>query len=247
MLKHYFTHPSVWTYIAIAAALFYYLLIYGCFSRYYWVLFIPIAIAPFFEWFAHKYILHMRIGNILEIEKETPNDYQKGQTIELETSEGKKEFEVLMIKTNGIIVGNGKAKKAPGLYKFMQKLHYGHHQDPDYVPLIFAPILSVIILFVAMFLVFLALSWSIDASLTFLFGVVVYYLHYEWMHLGHHVKGYNHIMPWSKKLKKLHSLHHYKNENYWWGITNILGDIVLGTYKDHSGIPKSKTVKDINP
>jgi len=98
-----------------------------------------------------------------------------------------------------------------------------------------------------MFLLALLISWSTSIALMFLLGVVIYYLHYEWMHLGHHIKGYNHIFPWSRRLKKAHSLHHYKNENYWWGITNFLGDLALGTYKDHKEIEKSPTVKDINP
>jgi len=67
------------------------------------------------------------------------------------------------------------------------------------------------------------------------------------MHLGHHIPEYNHIWPWSKTLKKVHLFHHFKNENYWWGITNIFGDIILGTYKKHDEVERSKTMNDINP
>jgi sterol desaturase/sphingolipid hydroxylase (fatty acid hydroxylase superfamily) len=80
----------------------------------------------------------------------------------------------------------------------------------------------------------------------FLFGVIVYYLHYEWMHLGHHIPGYNHIFPWSNKLKTAHQLHHYRNENYWWGITNSIGDKVFGTYKKHNEVERSETIRHIN-
>lgn len=245
MLKHYFTHPAVWTYILIGAAIGYYLFTIHAYASYFWVALLPIPIAPFFEWWAHKYILHMRIGNIRK--EELPAPGKVGDKINLITSEGEQEFTITAINQDHYVAANGLAKKAPFLYRFMLKLHYGHHQDPDYVPLIFAPILSVLILFAGMFLLALLFSWNITVALMFLLGVVVYYLHYEWMHLGHHIKGYNHIFPWSKKLKKAHSLHHYKNENYWWGITNILGDIFLGTYKEHKDVDKSPTVKDINP
>lgn len=245
MLKHYFTHPSVWTYILIGVAIAYYLFSIHAFADYFWVMLLPIPIAPFFEWWAHKYILHMRIGNIRK--EPLPAPGKVGEKIKLSTSEEEQEFTIIAIQKDHYIASNGLAKKAPFLYRFMSKLHYGHHQDPDNVPLIFAPILSVLILFAGMFLLALLISWSTSIALMFLLGVVIYYLHYEWMHLGHHIKGYNHIFPWSRRLKKAHSLHHYKNENYWWGITNFLGDLALGTYKDHKEIEKSPTVKDINP
>ena len=245
MLKHYFTHPAVWTYILIGTVIAYYLYTINAFADYFWVMFLPIPIAPFFEWWAHKYILHMRIGNIRKEKLPVPG--KVGDKIQLPTSDGMQEFNITSIKKDHYTAANGLAKKAPFLYRFMMKLHYGHHQDPDNIPLIFAPILSVLILFAGMFLLAILISWNITVSLLFLLGVVIYYLHYEWMHLGHHIKGYNHIFPWSKRLKKAHSLHHYKNENYWWGITNFLGDVFLGTYKDHKDVDKSPTVKDINP
>lgn len=248
MLKRYFTHPSVWTYILIAIALFIYLLQVDALQNYYWTLFLPIIIAPFFEWFAHKYILHLRIGNVIEISKSDYPELNIKDTVNLITTEGQKNFEVISISNEKIKVGRGFAKKCPSWFlNFMEKLHYGHHKNPNYVPLIFAPIMSVIILFASMFGLFLLFSWNINMSTTFLLGVVLYYLHYEWMHLGHHTPEYTPIMPWSKKLKQAHLFHHFRNENYWWGITNIWGDVILGTNKDFKEVDMSKTKNDINP
>ena len=39
--------------------------------------------------------------------------------------------------------------------------------------------------------------------------------------------------------------HHFHNENYNWGITNGLGDVVLGTWKLTQEVPKSATIKNI--
>ena len=248
MFKHYFTHPSVWTYICIGIALFVYLLKVDAFIHYYWVLAIPIIIAPFFEWVVHKYVLHLRIGNIVEIDKSEHPDKRVKDNVTIKTKEGDKEFKVLAVSEYKIKAGAGIAKNMPAWFlNFMEKLHYGHHKNPNNVSLIFAPIMAIVILYAFMFLVFYAISRNLDMSLTFLFSVVCYYLHYEWMHLGHHIAGYNHIMPWSKTLKKVHLFHHFKNENYWWGITNILGDIILGTYKKHEEVERSETVNDINP
>jgi sterol desaturase/sphingolipid hydroxylase (fatty acid hydroxylase superfamily) len=144
------------------------------------------------------------------------------------------------------VVGYGWAKRLKWFREFMHVLHYGHHEDPNKIPLIFAPILSVIILFIALFGLALLLSFNIGIASVFLLGVIIYYLHYEWMHLGHHIPGYNHIFPWSNKLKTAHQLHHYRNENYWWGITNNIGDKIMGTYKKHDEVERSSTIRHIN-
>ncbi len=240
----YFAHPSVWTYIAIGIGVGYLAFSQGFFAEHWYVLFAPIIIAPFFEWFAHKYILHMQIGNVIEIDQR--EGAKVGDTVKAEIFGEEKEMEVLKLKGDKMEVGYGWAKRLRPFRKFMFKLHYGHHEDPNYIPLVFAPILSVIILFVSLFGLALLFTFSWSIATVFLFSVIVYYLHYEWMHLAHHIPGYKHIFPWSNRLKTAHQLHHYRNENYWWGITNNLGDKILGTYKTHKDVPMSKTIKNIN-
>lgn len=241
---HYFSHPSVWTYIAIGIAVGYLSISQQYFISYWYVALIPILLAPFFEWFAHKYILHMQIGNVIEIPFD--NKLKKGDWIEHEYHGEIKRMQVLKLEEDKISIGYGWARNIKPLRDFMNVLHYGHHEEPNDIPLIFAPILSVIILFAAMFGICLLLTFNLGIATTFLFGVIIYYLHYEWMHLGHHIPGYKHIFPWSNSLKTAHQLHHYRNENYWWGITNSIGDKILGTYKTHKDVPMSKSIKHIN-
>lgn len=241
---HYFTHLSVWTYIVIGALVGYYCFYQGYLQNFWYVLLAPVIIAPFFEWFAHKYILHMQIGNVLEIP--TKDGAAKGDKIIVEIYGEEKEMEILSVSGPQMVVGYGWAKRLKPFRKFMHVLHYGHHENPNDVPLIFAPILSVIILFASMFGLALLLTFNLGIASVFLFAVVIYYLHYEWMHLGHHIPGYKHLFPWSNKLKTAHQLHHYRNENYWWGITNSIGDKILGTYKTHKEVPMSKSIKNIN-
>jgi energy-coupling factor transporter transmembrane protein EcfT len=243
---HYFKHPSVWTYIAIGIAVGFIAFKFNFIQEHWYVLFAPIIIAPFFEWFAHKYILHAQIGNVKEVPLQ--RDLKKGDWIDSEIFEEPKKMQVLKIdeSKNTMLIGYGWARNMKALRDFMNVLHYGHHEDPNHVPLIFAPILSVIILFVALFGLALLLTFNLSIATVFLLGVIVYYLHYEWMHLGHHIPGYKHIFPWSNKLKTAHQLHHYRNENYWWGITNNIGDKILGTYKSHKDVPMSKSIKNIN-
>jgi hypothetical protein len=244
--KHYFTHPSVWIYIVIGATVLSLSIYNGYLQQFWYVAFIPIAIAPFFEWFAHKYILHAKIGNVTELPLENYPNVKVGDLLKLMYHKKEVEMEVLSIEKTHITAGYGWARKLKPFRDFMHALHYGHHEDPNKINLIFAPILSVIILFISLFLLCLLVTFNLSISTVFLFGVIIYYLHYEWMHLGHHIPGYKHIFPWSNKLKTAHQLHHYRNENYWWGITNILGDIIFGTYKKHDEVDRSETIKHIN-
>jgi hypothetical protein len=244
--KHYFSHPSVWTYILIGLGVFLVSYHYRFLHHYYYVAFLPIVIAPFFEWFAHKYLLHAQIGNVIQLPIQEHPSANIGDTILVDYHQKKIEMEVMAISEDTLTVGYGIARKHEGLRKFMYALHYGHHEDPNDIQLIFAPISSVFVLFATLFGITWLLTWSLGIATVFLLGVIVYYLHYEWMHLGHHIPGYQHIFPWSNKLKTAHQLHHYKNEKYWWGITNNIGDKLLGTYKKHDEADRSETIHDIN-
>ena len=242
--SHYFTHPSVWVYILTGITVGFLCIKFDYFIHYWYVLLIPIIIAPFFEWFAHKYILHMQIGNVIEVPIQ--ENALKGDWINAEIYGEIKKMQILKITDNNMLIGYGWARNIKPLRDFMNVLHYGHHEEPNDIPLIFAPILSVIILFIALFGITLLFTFNLGIATSFLFGVIIYYLHYEWMHLGHHIPGYKHLFPWSNKLKTAHQLHHYRNENYWWGITNSLGDKIMGTYKTHQDVPMSKSIKNIN-
>ena len=68
---------------------------------------------------------------------------------------------------------------------------------------------------------------------------------YEWIHLAHHSKDYKPVSSLGKKLRDAHMSHHFHNENYNWGITNMIGDYFFGTLKDNKSIKKSATAKSI--
>lgn len=246
MLQIYFSEKRIWLYLAIVAGLFIYLLASGLFEQYWYYSLITIPLAPFYEWLAHKYILHWNIGTIQKLPKAQYPDSKKGDRITIEHGGKTIDTHVLTADKDAVIVGSGLAAKIPYFYYFMDDLHYHHHRDPDYIPLVFAPTLPALLLFAKMGLLAFLISWNVGITLSFELGVIVYYLFYEWMHLGHHVKGYNHLTAYGKRMKKAHQLHHYKNENYWWGITNPVGDMLLGTYKENDAVPKSKSVKKIN-
>ncbi len=242
--KHYFSHFSIWTYIIIGISIGTFSFSQDFLMNYWYMLLSPIIIAPFFEWGVHKYILHAQIGNVVDIDIRP--GIKIGDKLRVDFMGEEREMEVLKIKNNKMEVGYGWTKKLKFIRDHMHILHYGHHADPNYIPLVFAPISSVLIMLLVLFLSALLFSFNLGIACVFLLGVIIYYLHYEWMHLGHHILGYNHIFPWSNQLKTAHQLHHFLNENYWWGITNNIGDKLLGTYKTHKEVIKSKTLRNIN-
>ena len=63
---------------------------------------------------------------------------------------------------------------------------------------------------------------------------------YEWVHFLIHTDVPAKRAPY-KQLHRAHRLHHYRNEGYWLGVTNHLGDRVLGTYPAKEDVPVSPT------
>jgi sterol desaturase/sphingolipid hydroxylase (fatty acid hydroxylase superfamily) len=199
-LSVYFGHKTIPLYFLVFFAL--------CFTSYQLDLFskiplffiLPVFIAPFVEWFAHKILLHKII---------TPSQTRA--------------------------------------FAYQKKLHYNHHELPLDTFWTFAPLSSVIILMVAVFLLFSLLGFSWEAGIAGLTTGMGYFLVYEWVHLAHHMPEY---IPWTtygKFLKKAHMWHHYANEQYWWGVTSHLADKVLGTFPDPKDVPHSPTVRTIIP
>lgn len=241
--KHYFTHPSIWLYIFIAVFLGVLSIVNGYFAGNWYSFILIILLAPFFEWFVHKYILHMRIGDIVELEN--TGNYKLGDEITIPVNEKNKTLKIISIHEKTIFAANGLAKNK-FIREYMQRLHIGHHAQPEVIHLVFAQPSAALLIFIGFFVITFLISSSVAFAVVFTFYVVLYYLHYEWMHLAHHIPAYKHLFPWSNKLKRAHLLHHYSNENYWWGITNHLGDLVLKTFPEKNAVEKSKTVRNIN-
>lgn len=69
--------------------------------------------------------------------------------------------------------------------------------------------------------------------------------HYEWTHLLVHTR-YRPKSRYYKRLARNHRRHHYRNEEYWMGITSNLGDRIFQTYpKDSRSVPLSETARTL--
>ncbi len=67
---------------------------------------------------------------------------------------------------------------------------------------------------------------------------------YEWTHFIVHT-GVKPKTAYGKRVRKNHRLHHYRNENFWFGFTAPIVDRVLGTDPDPRAAPFSKTARDL--
>jgi len=136
-------------------------------------------------------------------------------------------------------------RKNEMVHAYMGVLHYGHHKEPADKVLVFAPVSAGIAVFVIVFVLFSIIGLSFERGFTAMVFSIGYYLYYEWVHLGHHMVGYDHLTPYGRFMKKAHMWHHNMNENYWWGITSHFGDMALKTFPDPKDVPRSSSVKDI--
>ena len=141
--------------------------------------------------------------------------------------------------------------ETPGFWRDYQiRLHHGHHLHPDRRDLQFAPASAIIAMFVQLYASYALFVWLAGqphaAVLMPLLVSTAYYLLYEWVHLAHHTKAYKPLTGWGAALREAHMRHHFHNENYNWGITNGLGDVLLGTWKGTADTAKSPTAKKLS-
>ncbi|MGV3464163.1 MAG: sterol desaturase family protein [Heyndrickxia sp.] len=137
-----------------------------------------------------------------------------------------------------------KPPKSTWMLRFIKRIHYDHHLEPRNLKLLFLPVwyslpnITIISLIVYWFI------QNVTLTIAFAVGISSFLLYYEWTHYLAH-KEYIPKTPWGKRMKKIHLWHHYKNENYWYGVTNTAYDKVFGTYKDHQAVQKSETARNL--
>ena len=124
------------------------------------------------------------------------------------------------------------------------KRHRMHHRDPRDARLVFVPLPVLAGLVVVLGAIAgLAIPdhrvglTAFATMTTFLFG-------YEWSHFLIHST----YVPRSAAFRavwRAHILHHYKNEQYWFGVTNPVADYVLRTHPAKEAVPTSPTARTL--
>jgi len=122
--------------------------------------------------------------------------------------------------------------------------HRAHHREPWRLDLLFIPMHS----FLYSIPILVALWWLVTPSWPLaLTGITAHFalaLHYEWVHFLVHTR----VQPrnaYYQRLWRNHRRHHFKNEHYWYGVTMLGGDRLLGTGPEIGAVPTSKTARNL--
>jgi len=111
---------------------------------------------------------------------------------------------------------------------YLPKTHRRHHAEPWNLDWIFIPRHVHALTFpIFALLVLVAGSWRGPV----LSGISVYLLlglHYEWAHYLAHIPWCPNLAYYKRRVRE-HRWHHFRNENYWWGVSMGLGDRIFGT------------------
>jgi len=132
----------------------------------------------------------------------------------------------------------------PFVLKLQHRLHYDHHIDPPKIELLFLPWWFVVPTIVVYYGVYLAVVRSPALAFSLAFGSVCALFYYEWVHYVAHIP-FNPVTPFGRYVKKYHLWHHFKNEHFWYGVTNPSMDFAGATYRDVESVDRSTTVREI--
>ncbi|MCL6632799.1 MAG: sterol desaturase family protein [Alicyclobacillus herbarius] len=117
--------------------------------------------------------------------------------------------------------------------------HVVHHQQPTELKYMLTPNVYNLPGYIVYWGIAYLITRSVLVTAGLITGTSLAQLYYEWAHFVSHRP----IVPktaWGRWMKKFHLLHHYKNENYWFGVTNPSLDIVMGTN------PKQEQVETVS-
>ncbi len=122
--------------------------------------------------------------------------------------------------------------------------HRRHHADPRDEDLTLIPLRSLIVIIPALAIGALIIAPRPALALTYLVTQAAIGVVYEWTHFLIHSDYRPKHAPY-RALWRHHRLHHFKNENYWFGVTSPWGDNLLGTRPEANTVPTSPTAKTL--
>jgi sterol desaturase/sphingolipid hydroxylase (fatty acid hydroxylase superfamily) len=131
--------------------------------------------------------------------------------------------------------------------------HRAHHEAPGVLNGVLLPVYGALV-----FLAMIALvNWGVSFPIALVLGgprlayattgVLASFAilaAYEWSHFLIHTP-YRPKGRYFKAIWRNHRLHHFKNERYWFGVTSIVGDRVIGTLPDQREVPRSPTARTL--
>ena len=126
----------------------------------------------------------------------------------------------------------------------LPRSHRRHHADPWNLEWVFVP-RHVHAATVPLALAVILVPWAGQGlALTALVTYLLLGLHYEWVHYLAHIPWCPDVGYYQRRVRE-HRYHHFRNENYWWGVSFGLGDRVLHTAPPVEDIGRSGTTSTL--
>ena len=122
--------------------------------------------------------------------------------------------------------------------------HRAHHSDPRRTEWIFVPLPVLAKAMPLTGLAYLLIFPTLRLGMTAITAATSILLTYEWTHFLIHSR-YKPKTRLYRYIWNAHRLHHFKNEHYWFGVTNPLGDHALGTFPEKDAVETSATCKTL--
>lgn len=126
----------------------------------------------------------------------------------------------------------------------LARSHRAHHRDPRDPELVFIPRATLLPAVAALGVVNAAGARALRPALTGFATAVASLTAYEWTHFLIH-SPYRPKTALYRTIRRTHQLHHFRNENYWFGIVTPISDKVLNTYPGKEEVPASSTAKTL--
>jgi sterol desaturase/sphingolipid hydroxylase (fatty acid hydroxylase superfamily) len=122
--------------------------------------------------------------------------------------------------------------QAPVLLALIEKLHLGHHRDPQDEAKITVPVYGSLPIAGGLLGLFRLMAGSWDLAALLMTGSIAAYLYYEtvhfWIHRGAR-RG-----RWLRQRRANHFFHHFTDQTRCFGVTTPLWDLIWGTYRVRS-------------
>lgn len=121
--------------------------------------------------------------------------------------------------------------------------HILHHRYPWNARYTLGPTSSLVVFCIGVPLLW-HLIFPVRGALLATAMTITLVLNYEWIHFLIHT-SYRPRTWLYRRLWVNHRLHHFKNEGYWYGVTMLSGDKLLGTSPAGRDVPHSETVRTL--
>jgi hypothetical protein len=105
-------------------------------------------------------------------------------------------------------------------FRFLYRAHYGHHEFPKRLDLMWIPVWLTLPLLIINLAIFAPIIRDTGNTLAFVCGLFSGYLIFEWCHLLCHVPLRLRWGPLAM-MRKRHLWHHYRNEHYWFSVQHL--------------------------